>query len=281
MRALAVAVILVIVLAACTTPSTAAPPTTVAEPQSRLDAALDQGSPITLYALGSSVGVGAATPDPERQSPPARLAQHLEALGAGAVTLHNLSVNGSVAWGGVSIWRDAIEPANPTALLLTYGMNDGAPASFNSGETLPGAIDSMRTIVTEAQALGVTVFLATTPSPNTELTDFSLPPGNPVIYPEIGGAPLPADPVTNVGGAPFSARHAIFNEETRALGAALHATILDVEPSWTFWVANFGEASVYDGGEYVHPNLLGHEVSYGAAIRALTRPINTKGAPPR
>ncbi|WP_082383234.1 SGNH/GDSL hydrolase family protein [Frigoribacterium sp. RIT-PI-h] len=231
----------------------------------KLKSTIAAGGTVTVYALGSSVGVGATLPDPGTQSPSAYLASKLGALTPGGAEVHNLSVNGSVAVEGEQIYRDQIKPNNPTVLLLTYGMNDGMAANFNSGETLPGGIAAIKSISEAARAAGTTVLLATTPSPNVERTDFGLPSGFDVAYPSSGEL-TPVNPTVDVNGVPFSARHAEWNDALAKTADESGVQLLDVVPSWSLAVQAAGESNLFNPAETVHPNLRGHQSSYWAAI---------------
>lgn len=237
-----------------------------------LASALRGSGPVKIYGMGSSVGVGATLPDPATQAPAAHLGAALDAVTDAPVEVHNLSVNGSTAQQGLDLWRSTVRAAHPTVLLLAYGMNDGLTGAYNSGQTLPGGIRALRSIAAEAAGDGVVVLIATTPSPRTT-ADFSLPAGLPVLYPVQGGAVVPAEPFVRVGGAPFSARHAEWNREAAKVAADTGAVLLDVAPSWAAAVASQGEGAVFNGAEFVHPNLTGHKASYWAAIDAFVRTV--------
>lgn len=234
-----------------------------------LKAAIAADAPVTVYALGSSVGVGATLPDAGTQAPSAYLTGALGPLTAGGATLTNLSVNGSVASEGVAIYREQVKPHKPTVLLLAYGMNDGNTPAYNAGQTFPGAMKAMREIISEARADGITVLVATTPSPHMGRSDFGMPEGMPVVYP-AGGVALPKEAAVEVNGVPFSARHNDFNKGVTDLAAELQVELLDVVPSWTAAVAAQGEDSLFNAQEAVHPNLAGHTASYWAAVDTFT-----------
>lgn len=231
--------------------------------------------PVVVVGIGSSVGDGATLPDPSTQSPVAHLGLLLQArFPHSVIRVHNLSVAGSTAFDGVQLYSKMVRSLHPTVLFIAYGMNDGEPAQFNSGETLPGSMASMRTIVAEARASGTTVMIATTPSPDTERDDFAFPAGLPIQYPTPGGPLVPsvADRVTTIDGEPFSARHAIWNSEARALAQAERVTLVDAARYWPAAIARYGQSGLFDAGhgplhppQFVHPNLRGHEVSYWTA----------------
>jgi len=284
---LALGVVLLVIIAFARTAATGAPAGATPRPVPTFGAAdppaggsldslrtaLAAGTPISVAALGSSVGVGATLSDPNTESPSGRLGVALQGLTSADVTVTNSSVNGSVAVDGLEIYRTTIAPTAPTVLLLTYGMNDGMPASFNSGETLPGGMDAIATIASEARAAGTTVLLATTPSPHTGRTSFDLPAGLPVQYPASGEIE-PLAPLTDIDGAAFSARHQLWNAALRDVAEDTGATLVDVESSWAAAVVADGEDALFNEAETVHPNLLGHQASYWSAIDELVASLS-------
>lgn len=231
-----------------------------------LKKALYADAPVTIYGLGSSVGNGASLPDPAKQSPLSKLASQIGTLTKGGAIETNLSTNGSVAYDGVATYREQIKPHKPTVLVLAYGMNDGMPAHFNSGQTLLGAVEAISTIVDEARAEGTTILIFTTPSPHTTRTDYTFPANFPLRYPAGSTVALPEGQLTTVGGALFSARHAEFNVQIIALAKEKGVALLDVVPHWVSAVTLQGEDALFDPQETVHPNLAGHTASYWAAI---------------
>lgn len=231
-----------------------------------LKKALKANAVVTIYGLGSSVGNGATLPSPAKQAPVSKLASQIGALTKGGAVATNLSVNGSVAFDGVAIYREQIKPHKPTVLALAYGMNDGMPAAFNSGQTLPGGVRAISTIVDEARAEGTTVLIFTTPSPHTTRTDYRFPAQFPLLYPPGSTSALPEGQLTTVGGSLFSARHAEFNSQLIALAKDKGVALLDVVPHWVSAVTLQGEDALFDANEAVHPNLKGHTASYWAAI---------------
>lgn len=254
-------------LTAITSPALAA--TTAPQPNSAaLVTALHYHRPVTIAGIGSSVSVGATLPDRASQAPVGHLGQLLRAqFPASPITVDNLSVNGSTAWEGRKVYTEQVRPLHPTALLIAYGMNDGETAQYNSGETLHGSLWAMQAIIDMAKQDGVTVLVATTPSPHTIRNYYALPAGIPVTYPTAGGALVPslADSVTTIGGQPFTTRHAIWNDKVRALTAAEGVTLVDAGRYWTQAEAYVGQDALFNPNEVVHPDLLGHALSYWRA----------------
>ena len=269
-------------VAAAPTPSSDTPAAQVARPNTEpLETAIRRRGTITVAGIGSSVGNGAELPDAAAQSPVGRLGQLLRSRYPDAtVDVHNLSVDGSTAFDGQTVYTTRVRPLHPTVLLIAFGMNDGQTAQFNSGVTLPGSVAALRSIVASARADGTTVLVATTPSPDTDGNDFGLPKGLPVNYPTPGGALVPSaeDAVTTIDGEPFSTRHATWNAEARKLVQEQRVTLIDAAEDWLEGVRRYGQDSLFnvahgaaDPGRFVHPNLRGHEVSYWAAESAFVR----------
>lgn len=226
-----------------------------------LNAALASGQPITLVGVGSSVGRGATLPDPEQQAPVGRFADVLQAAQPElTINATNLSVNGSVASEGLQVYRDQGRQLKPTAVVVAFGMNDGLPGAYSSGQTFPGGIAAIQTLVAEAHKDGAAVVLLTTPSPNTNRQSWDLPASLPQLYPE------PAEDISTIDGAPFSTRHADFNRELRSIAEQSGAVLGDAEKHWTALVVSQGEDVLFGEGEVVHPNLTGHQGSYWLAL---------------
>lgn len=241
--------------------STPTAPATTPTDAELLRAALTAGQPITLVGVGSSVGLGATLPDPDTQAPVGHFAEALRASYPGVtVTATNLSVNGSVASEGLKVYREEGRPLKPTAVVVAFGMNDGLPGAYSSGQTFPGGLTALRTLVAEAHNDGVAVILLTTPSPHTDRQSWELPSSLPLLHPE------PAEDVITIDGAPFSARHADFNRELRVIADATGSLLGDAEKHWTTLVVSQGEDALFDKGEVVHPNLAGHQGSYWLAL---------------
>jgi lysophospholipase L1-like esterase len=231
--------------------------------------ALEAGGPVQVVGLGSSVGAGATLPAPATQAPVAHFAADLRDANPGlAVNVANLSINGSVVVDGLAAYRSQGRALKPAVVVIAYGMNDGLPGAYNSGETFPGAIDALTTLVGEIRADGATVVLLTTPSPHTERADFTMPSGLPVNYPTPGGepAPLPDDSVVSIDGVPFSARHADYNAKVVDLAQREGLYLGDAAAAWRSAVKAQGQDALFNAKEFVHPNLQGHMASYWPAL---------------
>lgn len=222
--------------------------------------------------LGSSVGAGATLRDWERDAPVAWFRTELESRTPGADlarwTTVNGSVNGSTIHDGLNRDWAVLKRSHPDVVVLAYGMNDGAPAQFDQGETYGGAMNDLVALITAIRASGAVPVILTSPGPHTGRTGLGMPPGpvTPQQSPVDTASPVREVVVPGVGVAPESTRHAAVDAGMRAIGKALDVDVVDVEPSWLHAVAERGEDALFDPLEFVHPNLLGHRLAYHAAI---------------
>lgn len=245
---------------------------------------------LTVLGMGSSVGVGASLPNPATQAPSAYFASALKAtvdpLGIVNMPIVNSSVNGSVFNDGAQNITSYLT-SNPTTkvVVFAYGMNDGQTASFNAGQTFPAVSRLTRDLARTCQAFGAVPVFLTSPHPRVAtapLNSFSMPNGIAQIYPTSVAANVPdnslvpsvanSTPTITPPGMTtpikVSARHLRVNEAMRAGALAAGAVLIDVEPYWFRAVAALGEGALFDSTEFVHPNLVGHQMSYWAAIDA-------------
>jgi hypothetical protein len=257
----------------------------------------NDSSPATLrvIGLGSSVGVGATLPDPSTQAPSAYFFAQLSAIinRLGNLTLAhtNGSVNGSTAASGASgdygLAKTAAGGA-PIVVPMAYGMNDGAPAQYHASQTLPGLYNSLTTLLRLIKGDNADPILFTTPHPHSQRYPWT----NAVTSTYPGATPIPAltagasvvvgdwagNGTTSI---PASYRHKRVNDSIRQFGIDFGVPVIDVERYWFQAVATYGEDALFDPAEYVHPNLLGHQQSYQAAINdfinALYRSTITAG----
>lgn len=240
---------------------------------------------INIVGFGSSVGAGATLPDPATQAPVAVFSSTLESVidpgGIYNFVTYNDSVNGSTFSEAAAALDAAVAGGHtPDICVLVYGMNDGAPAIFNSGQTYPAVYSSIMQFVTKARGYGSDVVLMTTPHPNTDLYTYYMPDGIPQTYPTAVAAPVgpeqlvPSASTSNITadwlgtGQNITAahRHYRVNQAMRQAATDAGIPLIDAERYWFKAVAKFGVAALYDTGETVHPNLLGHQNSYWLAI---------------
>lgn len=240
---------------------------------------------INIVGFGSSVGVGATLPDPATQAPVAVFSSTLKSvIDPGNIynfVTYNDSVNGST----FSQAADALDAAvaaghTPNICVLAYGMNDGAVAIFNSGQTYPSVYSTIMQFVTKARGYGADVVLMTTPHPNTDIYVYEMPSVIPQNYPTFVAAPVsPTQLIPPASASNITAdwlgtgqnitvahRHYRVNQAMRQAATDAGIAVIDVERYWFKAVAKFDVAPLFNTGETVHPNLLGHQNSYWLAI---------------
>lgn len=138
-----------------------------------------------------------------------------------------------------------------------------------------GSCKAMDATVISAQALGIDVVLMTSPHPRSTI-DWVMSPGLPVHYPVVAGPMVPTTVDSIVVRdrqrhgilTPASVRHEFVNEAMRNIASTRHVTLLDAEVGWFNAMEIYGEAALYGPGQFVHPNLLGHQKSYHKAVDA-------------
>lgn len=234
---------------------------------------------LRIIGLGSSVGVGATLPDAATQAPSAYFFNKISAafnrLGNLNLTHTNGAVNGSIITDGNLTSYAAAKTAaggTPTIALLAYGMNDAG--QYYSGQTYPGVYTALVALCQSIIRDGGDPVLCTTPHPHTgryPWTGFSggftYPPGGVRIPAATVEAQVISGDWSETGVTiPASYIYKRTNDAIRQVGFDLGIPVLDVEKYWFRAVALFGEDALFNTGEYVHPNLLGHQQSYWRAI---------------
>lgn len=246
----------------------------------------DLFSPIVVLGMGSSVGNGATLPSPSTQAPLPYLATQIKSF-ADKLNIINMSgvnrsVDGFTVFQGVQDFTAIIASYAPKLVVLAYGMNDGATAQFNAGQTFGGLPSQLRGLIHKCWAIGSDVIIMTTPHPHTVRSDFTMPAGVPMSYPYSVAANVPNEslvppvsqsvvtgnflnlyPANNI---PASHRHYRVNQVMRQVAVECGVPCIDVEKYWFEAVLKYGQDALYNSGEYVHPNLLGHQQSYHLAI---------------
>jgi lysophospholipase L1-like esterase len=240
---------------------------------------------INIVGFGSSVGVGATLPDPATQAPVAVFSSTLKSvIDPGNIynfVTYNDCVNGSTISQAAAALDAAVAAGHtPNICVLAYGMNDGAVAIFNSGQTYPSVYSSIMQFVTKARGYGADVVLMTTPHVNTDIYVYEMPSVIPQNYPTFVAAPvLPTQLIPPAAASNITAdwlgtgqnitvahRHYRVNQAMRQAATDAGIAVIDVERYWFKAVAKFGVAALFNPGETVHPNLLGHQNSYWLAI---------------
>jgi hypothetical protein len=244
------------------------------------------GTPVVIASVGTSVGVGASTVDPATQAPGAvfttKLATAVNRLGNMTFTHQNSAVNGSVENELLTQYNAAKAAAGvPHVAIAIPNMNGGMPFHYHTGQTFNGIYDGLKAFIEAAQSDGVDVVLTTTPHPHTEDTPWTAPAS--WSYPQA--SPLPMIPgagmaesvksVKSPSGVmvPASKRHLRANEVVRRIAAEYGLVVLDAERYHFDAVAKYGEDALHNTADYAHPNLFGHQQTYGKAIDALVRSL--------
>ncbi len=267
-----------------------------AAPLPRLASLLKLGNtqPVTLTVVGfgSSVGVGATLPDPATQAPAMYLAARLRAAFGSTnkleVVADNRSLNGSI----LSQFLNDVPTGNwdaymkegkkPTLVVFAYGMNDGFPAMYNTSQPPPFFHTQLVSAIRLVQAAGADPVILTSPHPISTVT-WAMPATYSQAYPTAIPAAVgpeqmtpPAsssvvwqDPLETGRRVPVSQRHLHINQVMRAVARETGCALVDAERCWFEAVAaRGGDAPLFNANETVHPNLLGHQLSYQKAIDA-------------
>lgn len=187
----------------------------------------------------------------------------------------NDSNPGSTISDGLARDWAGLEKSHPDVVVLAYGMNDGQPFQFNSGETYGGSMQAMRALIKAIRAGGAVPVILTTPSPHMGRSTWTYLP-KPYIPQDA-----PVDTSVSVREVVLpdgdrveeSTRHAAVNEGFRQIAAQDHVELIDVEPFWLRAVDKVGEDALFNPNEVVHPNLLGHRLGYQAAEDAWFREL--------
>lgn len=256
----------------------------------------DLQAPLKIVGFGSSVGVGATLPDAATQAPVKFFTGVFKAkVDPGSlfnIVSSNQSVNGSTVNDFPAAWAASLAAGDiPDLAFFAYGMNDGAVATYNNGQTFPGFYTAFRNAILTAKAAGADVVICTTPHPAVVTYAGSLyfmPPGIAQIYPtEVAATPTPEQlqppaSLSNVtadflgNGVPITLahRHLRVNQAMRDLASEFGCVLLDVERYWAEAIQKYqistgsatdAESTLFNASEVVHPNLLGHQLSYHKA----------------
>lgn len=237
---------------------------------------------IRIVGQGNSVGAGASLPDPSAQAPVARLTQRL------GQTLDKLNIYDFVADNraqsqmtmntALGQFRADIASLGATLVFDVFGMDDGLTAHFNGTEGYDNMAEALRLRILAARDGGADVLLSTTPHPHPTRIGWSMPNGVAMVYPTFIAAPvadsalLPslANSVVEIpwrnGSVLASYRHCRVNAMIRRVAAELGCLVLDVEKYWFDALLDYLPDALFGVGESINPNLLGHQLSYWAAI---------------
>ena len=211
----------------------------------------------------------------------------------------NYSHGGHVASQGNSQYNEAVAagmPAAPDIMFDCFGMNDLAPASYNSGQVSPTYMQPNGGYYNELKGkldLGVKlIIIATTPHENTDKYAYVMPGGVPMIWPYNIAAnvapdqlvPPAAQSVVNRdwtgrgikrnGSARAQHVNTMLREIVRRFNAdpKYRGRVILCDAGWAWFRYGLEEhtiAELYGPQESVHPISLGHEVSYDRCIREI------------
>lgn len=215
------------------------------------------------------------------------------------VVAWNYSHGGHVASQGDSQYNEAVAagmPAVPEIIFDCFGMNDLAPASYNSGQVSPTYMQPGSGYYNEIKSkldLGVKlVIIATTPHENTDKYAYVMPGGVPMIWPYNVAANVAPDQlvppaaqsvverdwtghkIKRNGSARAQHVNTMLREIVRTFNAdpKYRGRVVLCDAGWS-WFRNGLEkytlADLYGPNEIVHPIELGHEVSYDLCIREI------------
>lgn len=242
---------------------------------------------IQIVGLGSSVGNGATLASPTVDAPPyyfsTRLQNRANRAGIYSFATYQRSANGTTVFQGDTIAWPALlaEPLTPKVVLICFGMNDGQAAQFNSGQGFPACYNNMRSLCMKIRAAGADPIICTTPHPHSTRNSFSIfslsipatyptsitaPVADAALIPTVATSTITNDVLNNGKSIPYSHRHLRANEAYRRVAVELGVALIDVERYWFEAVGMYGEDALFGAAEYVHPNLLGHQLSYQRAI---------------
>lgn len=180
-------------------------------------------------------------------------------------------------------------------VLVGPGMNDWQVAAFDTNQTYPFAIKHLIALIEASRTKGIKTLLTTSVHLNTTLVDYaSFFRDNPTIraiYPRYIEAPInpetdqfpPASrskdrrDMTGSGIlSEYDVRFWAGNKMLREVARLYpnQVILLDAEWAWfRYGVEVHGVAALFDQNETVHPNVLGHQVSYHRVFRQFARDL--------
>ena len=273
---------------------------------------------LRFAVFGSSVGNGPTLPSPATQAPGfdfvTRLMRALDPAGIYAYEVRNYSVDGSTVteWNqpGGAIDVMTAQAFVPDVAYLIPGMNDFATAQYNSGQGFQGFQKEFAQILLRLKyRIGCDVVSTTSPHPSiVNYPDLnSLNQAIPQVYPSHIVAPVSdtalqptrANSTKNVDFfdegtiVTLSVRYLDGNNAIRSLSQACGVPCIDAELGWIRALTDTriatgsmvgAENSLFNPGQFNHPNLTGIRYSYHAGnasfAAALSRQTMQGGAAP-
>ncbi|GGH32630.1 tail fibers protein [Klebsiella phage KL01] len=250
-----------------------------------------------VFGFGSSVGDGATLPDPSTQAPVIKFFDYLNlAINKGNIyplQVTNKSVGGSTINDFLNIqWPSVVASGiYPDLVMFAYGMNDFPTANYNAGQTFGtnGFEERLRKAIQLVKDAGADVVLTTSPHPFIANYSWSMPPGVSQTWPTAVAAPVSDSQIippvaqsnatinwrgTNID---VGVRFLRGNDAIRRVAVEMGCLLVDVEKYWFDAMVNYGEAALFNAGQIVHPNLLGHQKSYWLAFEELFKNMEING----
>lgn len=234
---------------------------------------------IRVTGTGSSIGLGQQTPGvflPDAQTPSGRFAARLQqALTPGNVTITH--TNRSVGGAALDSFDDQYVLAAgdaPTVLWTTWGFNDGRSLNYNARQTYAQVETLLQTTCQQAITDGRDVVIATTPHPHPVNATWTT--GEAITYPAAGvmipdgtvaQSVVARDVLGDGAPLPVSYRHLRVNQVLRKVAGELGCGLVDAEHHWFLALRDEGPDVLFADTDY-HLNLLGHQLTYWAAIDA-------------
>lgn len=241
-----------------------------------------------IWGFGSSVGNGATIGgNSSAFTPVAKFFEYLNATvnrtGIYPFTVANKSVDGSsINDFLVRDWAAATSGGvYPDLAVFAYGMNDFPTALYNAGATFGenGFKERLRKAIRLVKEAGGDVVLMTSPHPCISRYSWSMP----SVVSQVWPSPSPA-PVSDANIIPSATlstkvikwrgvditvaiRFLRGNDAMRQVAIEEGCVLLDAEKFWFDGLAKNGELAMFDEGQTVHPNYLGHASSYQPAAK--------------
>jgi hypothetical protein len=178
----------------------------------------------------------------------------------------------------------------PALVLSFYAMNDATIGNYNSGQTYPRYATTLEAEMNIVRSESADFLVVTSPHPSLLLQTANVLPniGGPCWYvgytDECDASLIVPDPASSVVTKDFAglgtpvemdARMLDINSSARQVATQAKVSFIDAEAYWfaeterltkTLGSQSLAEGELFLPGQYVHPDLLGHQASYDAAI---------------
>lgn len=251
-----------------------------------------------IWGFGSSVGNGATIGGNDSAfTPVAKFFEYLNNTvnrsGLYPFTLSNKSVDGSSI--NDFLLRDWAAATSggiyPDLAVFAYGMNDFPTALYNAGASFGenGFKERLRRAIRTVKEAGGDVVLMTSPHPHLGRFNWSMPSQVPQIWPSSSPAPVSdANIIPSAANSTvdiqwkgktikLAVRFLRGNDAMRQVAVEEECVLLDAEKFWMDALAKYGEDALFDDGQIVHPNYLGHASSYQSASKLFFDAMDNNG----